>query len=153
MVERVPERWRLVLPKRQGHLQGKASDRGPIVAVNGYITNPTTPLCTTTAQTPPNLFPLPTFFHVRSGKVTPAKTAASPKSPPADPSLFRGQQHSSIHNNIMAFLFRNKPKSNMELTKSTKELTIKLAGEQTPNPKVSAPYVPPTNYSQADPPM
>jgi calcium binding protein 39 len=43
----------------------------------------------------------------------------------------------------MAFLFRNKPKSNMELTKSTKELTIRLAGEQTPNPKVGTLCTPP----------
>ena len=36
----------------------------------------------------------------------------------------------------MAFLFRNKPKSNAELTKSTKELLIRLMEEPKPNPKV-----------------
>jgi calcium binding protein 39 len=36
----------------------------------------------------------------------------------------------------MAFLFRNKPKSNMELAKTTKDLTMRLSEEQKANPKV-----------------
>lgn len=36
----------------------------------------------------------------------------------------------------MAFLFRNKQKSNLELTRSIKELTQRLAQEDKANPKV-----------------
>jgi calcium binding protein 39 len=36
----------------------------------------------------------------------------------------------------MAFLFRNKQKSHAELTRSTKDLTIRLSQEDKPNPKV-----------------
>jgi calcium binding protein 39 len=36
----------------------------------------------------------------------------------------------------MAFLFRNRPKSNAELVKSTKDLTLKLSEEPKVNPKV-----------------
>ncbi|KAH6643871.1 Mo25-like-domain-containing protein [Boeremia exigua] len=35
----------------------------------------------------------------------------------------------------MAFLFRNKQKSNAELTRSTKDLTVRLSQEDKPNPK------------------
>lgn len=38
----------------------------------------------------------------------------------------------------MAFLFRNKQKSNAELTRSTKDLTVRLGQEDKPNPKVKA---------------
>jgi hypothetical protein len=53
----------------------------------------------------------------------------------------------------MAFLFRNKPKSNAELTKSTKELLIRLIEEPKPNPKVrtiSSTTSRPTNALGAD---
>lgn len=36
----------------------------------------------------------------------------------------------------MAFLFRNKQKTNAELTRSTRELTVRLSQEDKPNPKV-----------------
>jgi len=36
----------------------------------------------------------------------------------------------------MAFLFRNKQKNNLELTRSIKELTLRLGQEDKPNPKV-----------------
>lgn len=36
----------------------------------------------------------------------------------------------------MAFLFRNKQKSNLELTRSIKELALRLSQEEKPNPKV-----------------
>jgi hypothetical protein len=36
----------------------------------------------------------------------------------------------------MAFLFRNKQKNNLELTRSIKELTLRLGQEDRPNPKV-----------------
>ncbi|KAF1357843.1 Mo25-domain-containing protein [Lizonia empirigonia] len=36
----------------------------------------------------------------------------------------------------MAFLFRNKQKSNAELTRSTKDLTVRLSQEDKPNPKL-----------------
>jgi calcium binding protein 39 len=36
----------------------------------------------------------------------------------------------------MAFLFRNKQKTNAELTRSTKDLTVRLSQEDKPNPKV-----------------
>jgi calcium binding protein 39 len=36
----------------------------------------------------------------------------------------------------MAFLFRNRPKSNAELVKSTKDLTVKLSEEPKVTPKV-----------------
>jgi calcium binding protein 39 len=36
----------------------------------------------------------------------------------------------------MAFLFRNKQKSNLELTRSTKDLAVRLSQEDRPNPKV-----------------
>jgi calcium binding protein 39 len=36
----------------------------------------------------------------------------------------------------MAFLFRNKQKNNLELTRSVKELTLRLGQEDKPNPKV-----------------
>jgi len=36
----------------------------------------------------------------------------------------------------MAFLFRSKQKNNVELARSTKELTLKLGEEQKPSPKV-----------------
>jgi calcium binding protein 39 len=41
----------------------------------------------------------------------------------------------------MAFLFRNKQKSNAELTRSTKDLTVRLSQEDKPNPKVQACFV------------
>jgi calcium binding protein 39 len=36
----------------------------------------------------------------------------------------------------MAFFFRNKQKSSVELTRSTRELVLRLAAEEKPNPKV-----------------
>lgn len=36
----------------------------------------------------------------------------------------------------MAFLFRNKQKTNAELTRSTRDLTVRLSQEDKPNPKV-----------------
>jgi calcium binding protein 39 len=39
----------------------------------------------------------------------------------------------------MAFLFRNKQKNNLELTRSVKELTLRLGQEDKPNPKVRPP--------------
>jgi len=36
----------------------------------------------------------------------------------------------------MAFLFRNKQKNNLELTRSIKELTLRLGQEDKANPKV-----------------
>jgi calcium binding protein 39 len=39
----------------------------------------------------------------------------------------------------MAFLFRKSAKPNIELVRSTKELTIRLSEETKPNPKVRMP--------------
>jgi calcium binding protein 39 len=36
----------------------------------------------------------------------------------------------------MAFLFRNKQKSHVELAREAKELTVRLAQDEKPNPKV-----------------
>lgn len=36
----------------------------------------------------------------------------------------------------MAFLFRNKQKTNAELTRSTRDLAVRLSQEDKPNPKV-----------------
>lgn len=41
----------------------------------------------------------------------------------------------------MAFLFRNRQRNNMELARSAKELTQRLAEEQKPNPKVGCPIL------------
>lgn len=115
---------------------------------------PAAPLCTTSNQSVFKPLRDASSFNVGTIKVAtadlqPRFTKLRPFQHHRYTSHFRGQQRNTPAN-TMAFLFRNKAKSNAELAKSTKDLTLKLSEEQKPNPKVRTSAAIQANHCQAD---